>query len=382
MKLDGPWRTDPRTIAVFDALEGAGARLFFVGGVVRNAAMGLPVSDLDLACDAAPETVCKLAKRAGFRVIPTGIDHGTVTLVVQGLAHEITTFRRDEVTDGRHAVVAFTDELEEDAARRDFTINALYADRAGQVIDTVGGLEDIAARRVRFVGDASARVAEDYLRILRFFRFYAHYGDPDGGIDADGLAACAEGAEGLDGLPAERIGHEMLRLLGARDPAPALGSMAQSGILARVLPGAAPEIVTRLVHFDNDAPGDAIRRLAALGGEEAASRFRLSRQQTKRLELLKNNVGAATGLAEFAWRDGAPTAWDIAWLRAAVFETEPPQNAADQIARGAEADFPVQPEDLMPKYQGPALGAQLKALQRRWIDSDFTLSRDALLGQG
>lgn len=367
---------------VFDALEAGGARVFFVGGVVRNAALGAPIADIDLATDLRPEIVSNLAESAGLRVVPTGLQHGTVTVVWDGLPHEVTTFRRDEETDGRHATVAFTDRLEEDAARRDFTMNALYADRDGNVIDTVGGLADIQARLVRFVGKPQDRVAEDYLRILRFFRFYAYYGDPNGGIDADGLAACAEGADGLDHLPAERIGNEMLRLLSALDPAPALASMAHTGILARVLPGASAETVARLVHFEDGANPDAIRRLAALGGEDPDTRFRLSRQQAKGLDTLSSAIASADGLGEIAWRHGSKTAWDVAWLRASAFETPPSADTRHQIDLGAAAQFPVRPSDLMPDFEGAALGAKLAELEAKWIESGFSLTRDQLLAQG
>ncbi|MEL7106339.1 MAG: CCA tRNA nucleotidyltransferase [Pseudomonadota bacterium] len=382
MRLNGPWLTDPRTAQVFDAIEGEGHRAFFVGGVVRNAALGMSVSDIDLATDAHPETVSNAAEKAGLRVVPTGIAHGTVTVVSGGLPHEVTTFRRDVETDGRRAVVAFTDQLEADAARRDFTMNALYADRAGNVVDTVGGLADIAARRVRFVGDPSARVAEDYLRILRFFRFYAWYGDPGGGIDADGLAAVAAGADGLDTLPGERVGYEMLRLLAACNPAPALASMAQTGILARVLPGASADVITRLVHVEAGADPDAIRRLAALGGQNPEKRLRLSRRDASRVTSLKAAIGASTGLAEIAWRDGPRMANDVAQLRAAVFEMPLPDDAPHQIALGAQAEFPVRPADLMPDHQGAALGARLAELEERWIASGFQLTREALLSRG
>lgn len=382
MKLTGFWLEDPRTLRVFDAIEAAGHHAFFVGGVVRNAALGREVSDIDLATDAPPDIVSNIAQKAGFRVVPTGIDHGTVTIVVDGLAHEVTTFRRDISTDGRRAVVAFTTQLKDDAARRDFTINALYAGRDGQVIDTVGGLDDIAVRRVRFVGDPHARVAEDYLRILRFFRFYAWYGDPREGIDAEGLAAVAAGADGLTRLAAERIGYEMIRLLAAQDPAPSLASMARTGILARVLPGSSVDPVTRLVHFEGGAPADPIRRVAALGGEAPEKRFRLSRQQSKRLSFLKTTMASSVRLSEIAWRESAEAAWEVAWLRSALFETAPDRDTSDQITLGATANFPVRPADLMPRYTGPALGKRMAELEARWIDSGFTLTREELLSQG
>ncbi len=173
MKVGGTWLDHPGTQALCAALEAAGHRALFVGGCVRNAILGEPVGDVDLTTDATPEAVTRIAEAAGFRTVPTGLDHGTVTVIAGGLAHEVTTFRRDVETDGRRAVVAFSARIDEDAARRDLTMNALYADRMGTVIDPLGGLADTLARRVRFVGDPETRIREDYLRILRFFRFHA-----------------------------------------------------------------------------------------------------------------------------------------------------------------------------------------------------------------
>ena len=192
MILDTDWLHHPGTQALCSALEVEGFHALFVGGCVRNGLLGLPSDDIDISTDARPDRVMQIARGAGFKSVPTGIDHGTVTIIADGLPHEVTTFRRDVETDGRRAVIAFADRVEEDAMRRDFTMNALYADAKGRVIDPLGtGVADLQARRLRFIGDPHDRIREDYLRILRFFRFHAHYGDPAGGLDADGLAACA-----------------------------------------------------------------------------------------------------------------------------------------------------------------------------------------------
>ena len=254
MKVLGAWMEHPATQAVCAALTAAGYRALFVGGCVRNALLAMPVADVDIATDARPEAVTALAEQAGFKVVPTGIDHGTVTVIAEGIPHEVTTFRRDVATDGRRAVVAFATRIEDDAMRRDFTMNALYAEADGRVIDPLGGLRDLIARRMRFVGTAEARIAEDYLRILRFFRFHAWYGDPDQGIDPEGLAACATLSAGLETLSAERVGAEMRKLLAAPDPAPSLASMAQSGVLQRVLPGAEARALPVLVHLEAGRP--------------------------------------------------------------------------------------------------------------------------------
>ena len=213
MRISPAWLTDPAVRRLCAMLTDAGYEAWFVGGCVRNALIGAGASDLDITTDARPETVTELGERAGFRVVPTGIDHGTVTVVVDGTPFEITTFRRDVETDGRHATVAFADTAEEDARRRDFTMNALYAAPDGTVLDPLGGAADALAGHVRFIGDPNRRITEDYLRILRFFRFFAWYGDPAHGIDAEGLAACAAHVDGIDSLSAERLGQEMRKLL-------------------------------------------------------------------------------------------------------------------------------------------------------------------------
>jgi len=237
MRITADWINRPETRAVLDALASGGQRAFFVGGCVRNALLGVPVGDIDIATDAAPETVMALAEKAGLKPVPTGMDHGTITVVSSGVPHEVTTFRADTETDGRRAKVVFGQSIEADARRRDFTMNALYAAPDGAVIDPLGGLPDLCARRVRFVGEAGERIREDYLRILRFFRFHACYGDPEGGLDAEGLAACAAARDGLVTLSHERIGAEMRKLLAARDPAPSVAAMQAAGVLAVIRAG-------------------------------------------------------------------------------------------------------------------------------------------------
>ena len=271
-----PWLEDPVTRAVCRALTGPGHQALFVGGCVRNALLGRPVADIDIATDATPEEVTALAGAAGLHPVPTGIEHGTVTVVAEGRPFEVTTFRRDVETFGRRAVVAYTRDIAEDAARRDFTMNALYAGPDGTVVDPLGGLPDLLARRVRFVGDPAARIAEDYLRILRFFRIHAWYGDPASGLDADGLAACAAAQGGLARLSRERVGAETAKLLAAADPAPAVAAMAAAGILARVLPGADATPLAALVHLEGlrqatRRAGNAVSRRWA-GGRSGPTR--------------------------------------------------------------------------------------------------------------
>ncbi len=231
-RIAADWIDHGAAPPVMAALGGAA---YFVGGCVRNALLGAPATDIDLATPLVPEAVVARLGAAGLKAVPTGIEHGTVTAVWQGHPVEITTFRADVETDGRRAVVRFTTDMAEDAARRDFTVNALYADATGRVLDPIGGLPDLAARRVRFIGDPVARIREDRLRILRFFRFTAWYAE---GMDAGGLAACRAEAEGVEALAHERLGAEMRKLLAAPDPVAATVAMAEAGVLARVLPGA------------------------------------------------------------------------------------------------------------------------------------------------
>jgi poly(A) polymerase len=380
MRLNGEWLHHPGTQAVFAALQSGGARVYFVGGCVRNALLGLPVEDIDLATTATPDRVTTLCTEAGLRVIPTGFDHGTVTVVSQGLSHEVTTFRQDMATDGRHAIVAFSDDIAKDAARRDFTMNALYATGEGTVIDPMHGLFDLQARRVRFVGDPAARIAEDYLRILRFFRFHAVYGDPAEGIDSEGLAACAANLAGLETLARERVGQEMRKLLSAADPAPAMASMAQAGVLLQILPGSDPRYLAPLVHLEAGARPRWLHRLAVLGGEDVADRLRLSRAEATDLARLRDAAGSSMTSAALGWKLGQDLATGALYARAALLEQDLPPNWAADVARGASAVFPVSANDLMPHLTGPALGARLNALEAQWLARDLRPSAQELLG--
>jgi poly(A) polymerase len=348
---------------------------------VRNALLGEPVSDIDVATDATPDQVIGAAQVAGLAAIPTGVEHGTVTLLSGGRPFEVTTFRRDIVTDGRHAEVSFGTDVAGDAARRDFTINALYADRDGAVVDPLGGLPDLEARRVRFIGDADARIREDYLRILRYFRFHAWYADTTLGFDPEALAAIAANLDGLDQLSRERVGSEVRKLLSAVDPAPEVAVMEQTGVLARVLSGAGTTALAPLVHLEGvtGTQPDAMRRLAVLGGEDPQDALRLSKSDARRHRIIRDGIGAAAGLGEVAYRSGAELARDTALARAAVLGSPLPTMWRQEIADGAAAVFPGSSADLMPRLSGPALGQELSRLEARWIASGFALSREALL---
>lgn len=379
-RVTGAWLNARGTQQVMALLETAGHQALAVGGCVRNALLGAPVSDVDISTDARPERVMELAKAAGLKPVPTGIDHGTVTVVAHGEGYEVTTFRADVETDGRRAVVRFADTIEEDALRRDFTMNALYADRRGQVQDPLGGLPDLTARRIRFIEDAATRIREDYLRTLRFFRFFAWYGDPAQGIDAEALAAIADNLDGLSRLSRERIGAEMLKLLQAADPVMAVSVMERTGVLSAVLPGAVGRGLGPLSLAEQvlGLEPEPIRRLAITGFRDADA-LRLSKAQARRLTDLAAFSEAPGGLAEIAWRHGADVARDVAALRAAALEMPADPAVLPVIQEAAQAVFPISPADLMPGLQGPDLGRAIRTLETLWIDSGFALDRETLL---
>jgi poly(A) polymerase len=366
------WQDRPGLARLATALDAAGGQARFVGGAVRDTLLGLgdSVSDIDIATTFPPEEVVRRLDSAGIRAIPTGIAHGTITAVSEGTVVEVTTLRRDIATDGRHAVVAFTDDWRADAARRDFTINALYADPlSGEVTDWFGGLDDLRAGRVRFIGNPLERIAEDHLRILRFFRFHARFGQT---IDAPGLAACIDRANDLMALSRERIAAELLKLLVARHAVEAVRLMHDSGILRPVLPeidSAGIDRLERLAAREATAqvPPDAIRRLAALippaAAEAVGARLKLSNNDRKRL--IQASAGAGSeGARALAYRVGAAGALDRLLLAGADpsplhdWSVPPlPIGGGALVARGVT--------------KGPDVARTLRRIEDRWIAEGF-----------
>jgi poly(A) polymerase len=381
------WMRAPETQSVMNAL-GGDAR--FVGGAVRNALLRQSVSDVDIAIPLTPDEVIKRLQAAKLGAVPTGIEHGTVTAIANGKSFEVTTLRRDVATDGRRATVAFTTDWKEDAARRDFTMNALYASADGEIFDYFGGIADLEAGRVRFVGDATTRIREDYLRILRLFRFHAWYGR--GEIDKDALHAAAAEKVGIAQLSGERISKEMLRLLEAENPVPVLRLMASSGILGEILPGnlLIPRL-ERLAQIDanNFFTPDPILRLASLlpdatSANAVADRFKLSNADRTRLEDVlggKNRIVSYLSIKEvrkLLYRLGPKAFKDRATLRWA--EDPKDSNAVQWRALLAVADawdrpeFPLTGREVMNAGvpEGPLVGRILAEVEDWWIDSDFT----------
>ena len=386
-----PWMTAPETAQVFAALGEAR----FVGGAVRNALVGASVSDIDIAVPMPPSEVVLRLVAHDIKVVETGMDHGTVTAIVGRHAFEITSLRRDVETDGRHARVVFTDDWAEDASRRDFTINAMYASTDGEIFDYATGVEDLIAGRVRFVGDPRTRIAEDYLRVLRLFRFHAWYGKGD--IDPDGLRAAAEARAMLKTLSAERVAKELLRLLEAVNPALVLRMMAATGILSELLPGALQlSRLERMVEIDADElpPRDAVRRLAALLPDAATARaaadaLKLSNAIRARLEQALDGDAIAAPLAARSarillyrlgparFRDKLWLAWADAPRRGNAIQWRMLLDMADNYQRPR---FPLTGLDVMQTGvpEGPEVGRVLGKLEDWWVDGDFAADEGVL----
>lgn len=378
------WLADPALQAVMSAIAARGGEARVAGGAVRNALLGEEVTEVDLAASLTPEQVTEACMAQGMSVHPTGIDHGTVTVVAEHRPFEVTTLRHDVETDGRRATVKFTDDWEADAMRRDFTMNALYCDANGRVYDFTGGHKDIQARRVVFVGEPEQRIAEDYLRILRFFRFHARYGE--GAPDEAGLSACMRLKAGLDGLSAERIRQEMFKLMAAKGAVPTLKLMAESGILAHLLPYAEEwRVIGRL-------PPDPLLRLAVLAREPLAmkERWRLSNHEGRRLEAISALVAPTPGLRDMEQKivlyQIGPEAWAdlvrIAWARSdAARDDAHWQNLLGLPQRWEIPAMPVSGGDLLAEGMnpGPQIGVTLKALEDWWVASGFAPGKQDLL---
>ena len=397
MKLDPAqhhWMHAAETATVMAALGNAR----FVGGAVRNALLGVGVDDVDIAVPLPPDQAKARLQVAGIKVIPTGLDHGTVTAISGGKVFEITSLRRDIATDGRHAQVAYTDDWEQDAARRDFTMNALYADADGTIFDYAGGVEDLKAGRVRFVGDAAARIAEDYLRILRLFRFHAWYGM--GELDRDALNAAAAGKAGLSQLSGERVAKELLRLLEAPNPAPVLRLMSAAGILPLLLPFALDmkrlENLVRL-DADNDFPADALLRLGALlpvgAADDAADRLKLSNAARTRLQELGGSDDIASHLSakdvrRILYRLGKQRFRDAVRLRWAAMAPDQLHGAGalqwrmllTMAENWEQPRFAMTGRDVMAAGvpEGPKVGLVLAKLEDWWAAGDFAADENAL----
>ncbi len=389
-RLEADWLKEGALAHLLALLDREGEEARVVGGAVRNMLLGEPVGDIDIATTALPAEVIRRAEAAGLKAVPTGIEHGTITVVAEGSPHEVTTLREDVETDGRRAKVAFGRDWRRDAERRDFTMNALSVTRDGTIHDYVGGLEDLAARRVRFIGDPATRIAEDYLRILRFFRFHAAFGH--GAPDAAGLAAAIAARDGLERLSRERVKTEIFKLLAAADPVPALTVMSESGLLIAVL-GGVPLLasLSNMITSEHalDLVPDPVRRLGALAlfipedAERLRERLRLANAEYERLHSMAD--GWWRICSETAEQDGRAALYRLGRTRfldrVLLACSRSPGGIADcdwhDLARLPERwtppDFPLKAADLVKRGvgKGPALGAALLAAEDVWIAADF-----------
>jgi poly(A) polymerase len=397
-RLEVDWLRTGELARILALLDGGGEEARVVGGAVRNALLREPLGDIDIATTALPEEVVRRVEAAGCKAVPTGIGHGTITVVADGQPFEVTTLRQDIETDGRHAKVAFGRDWRRDAERRDFTMNALFLGRDGIVHDYVGGLAHIAQRQVRFIGDAATRIAEDYLRILRFFRFHAAYGH--GGLpDAAGLHACIVARAGLETLSRERVRMEMFKLLLARHAVPALAVMAETGLIEMVL-GGVPLLasLSNLIKLEASLslPPDPARRLAALGvlvtedAERLRDRLRLTNTEFERLLsvgdvwwriVARSSEQASRELLYRLGHDGYLDRLLVAWSRAPEGVADPQWRALATLpSRWSAPRFPLKAADFMARgvEKGPRLGAAMRVAEEAWIEAGFPLDREAL----
>ncbi|WP_018700928.1 CCA tRNA nucleotidyltransferase [Amorphus coralli] len=391
------WLAAPATRALLEVLDRDGEEARVIGGAVRNTLLGETVQEVDIATTALPETVIARVEAAGFKAVPTGVEHGTVTVVVDKIPFEVTTLREDVETFGRHAQVRFGRDWTADAHRRDFTMNTLSVDRHGRLHDPAQGYGDCMARQVRFVGDADLRVREDYLRILRFFRFHARYGD--GTPDAEGYAAAVRGRDGLRQLSAERIAQEMRRLVVAPGAAPTLALMSEAGLVEIVFEGMAwPQRVARLARMEEarDLEPSPALRLAAAGAATVEDADRIAAHlKLSKAEALEMRA-AVDAVWHFPVEPGAPARQLLYRLGRPVFRNaallafaggreapdEAPWPALLDLAETGEIPvFPLTGKHLVKRGHppGPDLGAELARLETVWVDSDFSLDRAALL---
>ncbi len=376
------WLTRPDVQAIFAALDGAEGRTRAVGGIVRDSLLGRvrDNTDIDMATELLPVAVMQRAKAAGIAAYPTGIDHGTVTLRLNDTSVEVTTLRQDVATDGRHAEVAFGTDWVVDAERRDFTINALYCHADGRLYDPLSGAGDVINGRVQFIGDAARRIAEDGLRVYRFFRFSASHGDEH--FDADGLAACRDAAHSLNHLSRERVGSEMLRMLSLPRIVRTLAAMDGIGLLH--MPENALKVLQVYETLGGQTAEARLALLQAYGFDKMQHLWRLSNAQAERAERIGNAASLLandqTSWAAYRFGEDAVEGLAVAaalhnWPRDRLMET------ARELGRLPVAPLPVTGKDLIARGMkpGPEIGSVLAMLEKQWVESDFTLDPESLL---
>jgi poly(A) polymerase len=361
-------------------LVSRGYQAYFIGGCVRNALLNIESKDIDIATSAHPKKVLEIMENAELKALPTGIEHGTVTVVADKRNYEITTLREDTETDGRRAKVKFTKSILEDAKRRDFSINAIYSEQDGTILDPLNGIDDILGKRIKFIGDPYARIKEDYLRILRFFRFLALFGKEDENHEIE-ITALNNLRDGLDTVSAERKSDEIFKLFAAPNLKYSIFLMEKASINSKIFDASNYDSLTNLKKLEDrlEVAPCALRRLAAYTSDNLKLNLRFSNKLVKTHKVLREEAASQKNAAELSYRYNEKLALDTILVRSSLHGTEPSEDIFSRIKVGSVAKFPIKSDDLAEYFSGPKLGEILAYLEQKWIDSDFTLSKKRLL---
>ena len=377
------WLRNPSAQKLSKLYKNFGYQVLFVGGCVRNTILKMPVTDIDLATDAQPEEIIKIAKENNIRFVPTGLAHGTITLIIDNKSYQITTFRTDFDHDGRYAKVEFTESLLLDASRRDLTINALYCNHVGEVIDPLNGLDDIKKQKIKFIGNPNERIKEDNLRILRFFRFQAIYGNKNLEIDSIALEACHNHKSKLAALSKERITSELRKILSAPNPLEVIIKMNETGVLNELFQNVSIDSLEAYLKTEEKFKINInwLGRLLSLQVTQEEESLKLTRCEFKFLKQTKSAIENQIHVLEFSYYNGVENGKIYSILQNFRHNIILCKNLLNQINSLATKKFPITAKDLMPEISGKKLGEALRSLEDRWIKSNFTLSKKDLLAE-
>lgn len=377
------WLRNPSAQKLSKLYKNFGYQVLFVGGCVRNTILKMPVTDIDLATDAQPEEIIKIAKENNIRFVPTGLAHGTITLMIDNKNYQITTFRTDFDHDGRYAKVEFTESLLLDASRRDLTINALYCNHVGEVIDPLNGLDDIKKQKIKFIGNPNERIKEDNLRILRFFRFQAIYGNKNLEIDSIALEACHNHKSKLAALSKERITSELRKILSAPNPLEVIIKMNETGVLNELFQKVSIDSLEAYLKTEEKFKINInwLGRLLSLQVTQEEESLKLTRCEFKFLKQTKSAIENQIHVLEFSYYNGVENGKIYSILQNFRHNIILSKNLLNQINSLATKKFPITAKDLMPEISGKKLGEALRSLEDRWIKSNFTLSKKVLLAE-
>ena len=377
------WLRNPSAQKLSKLYKSFGYQVLFVGGCVRNTILKIPVTDIDLATDAQPEEIIKIAKENNIRFVPTGLAHGTITLIIDNKNYQITTFRTDFDHDGRYAKVEFTESLLLDASRRDLTINALYCNHVGEVIDPLNGLDDIKKQKIKFIGNPNERIKEDNLRILRFFRFQAIYGNKNLEIDSIALEACHNHKSKLAALSKERITSELRKILSAPNPLEVIIKMNETGVLNELFQNVSIDSLEAYLKTEEKFKINInwLGRLLSLQVTQEEESLKLTRCEFKFLKQTKSAIENQIHVLEFSYYNGVENGKIYSILQNFRHNIILSKNLLNQINSLATKKFPITAKDLMPEIRGKKLGEALRSLEDQWIKSNFTLSKKDLLAE-